>query len=241
MATAAPAAIGSRLAGPRAAIRGARELRRRGTRFSWWCWGFLFALWAGVFVVAFALAFFPVVTTTTTATGTATSTEPPLWAYPLAAPAPVLMLVLALRELRAGRRAADRVARGLDPGVPADPSDTGGWTEQLVEAQRLVTTAKSEVEWSILPVAIGLLTAGTAVGEFLEMVLVAAGGALASVEVLGVFIELIGAAVAIVGSVLIWRASRDWIRGFQGFLDREARDFSQLEAEFLWRFTGSSP
>ncbi len=241
MASAPPPAIGSRLAGPRAAIRGARELRRRGTRFSWYCWGFLFAIWAGLFIVVIASAYFAVLTTTTTATGTTTTTEPPYWAYPLAAPAPALMLVLALRELRAGRRSADQVVRGLDAGLPADPNEAGGWTEQLVEAQKLVTTAKGEVEWSIVPIAFGLLSVGTSLGGYLAVLLASTGGAFASNAALEFVTEAVGAGVAILCSVLIWRVSRAWIRGFQGFLDREARDFSQLEAEFLWRFTGSTP
>ena len=37
----------------------------------------------------------------------------------------------------------------------------------------------------------------------------------------------------------LYLLAREWIASYQTLLDREVGELSRLEAEFLWRFTGT--
>jgi hypothetical protein len=40
--------------------------------------------------------------------------------------------------------------------------------------------------------------------------------------------------------VPLYFVARSWVRSYQARLDREVGELSRLEAEFLWRFTGTT-
>jgi hypothetical protein len=220
----------------RSVLDGAKELARRSRRFSWLSWGFLYAAWAGVIVVPLLVLFFPSYTVTSTLGGGSYGVNvPPVWYYLIAFVPAMLLFVGALRELFAGRAAARAAIRGT-PGGPRPPGGADepvGWTQQVVDAQKLLTAAKLETDWSFLPLGIGLLGADSTFGTAVLSVALGTGG-FGSILVVG-----IGAGVFLVGLYLLYRVAREWIGGFQHHVDRQVREVSALEAEFLWRFAGS--
>ncbi len=219
------------LDGPRSVRAGARELLRRSRRFSWLSWGFLFALYGGLFALVLLSVFFPVVTTTTSANGTTTTSTWPEWGLALAIPPPLILAVLAVRELFAARTSTQAALRRAPAPPPPGEEEPLGWTATLVEAQKTVSSARGEVEWSFLPLGLGGVPAGT---EGLLLVL-------QPLVPPGTFLELGVAVVLAAGLALvvwaIYRVARNWVAGFQEILDRAARELSELEAEFVGRFT----
>ncbi|MGA8709843.1 MAG: hypothetical protein WB786_01230 [Thermoplasmata archaeon] len=109
-----------------------------------------------------------------------------------------------------------------------------GWTETVQETQKRLSHAKSEVDVSILPIALGALGFGSIVsGLFLFPFLVAFGG--------GYFelLDLLLPVVFLVALVVpIYRSARRWIGPYQSLLDTYVRELSRLEAEFFWKFAG---
>jgi hypothetical protein len=201
-----------------------RRAGRRAWRYSWFSWGFLIALYMGSVAGAVSgLAF------------------PGLW-VPLGQvtflffllPA-IGLLALALRELLLGHRESRATSSDVVPKGGTVPIGSElGWTETVQETQKRLSQAKSEADFSIVPLAFGFLGLGSVVsGEFLlPLVAVSGGGFL---ELLAIFIP-IPFMLALV--LPIYRAGRRWIAGYQSLLDSYVRDLSRLEAEFFWRFAG---
>jgi len=203
---------------------------RRSRRFSWYCWGFLFGTYAGLLIFSYLGSAFAVVTTTTTSGGYSTTTTYPWWDLPVAAAIPVSLLLLAVRELVLGRRELRA------PSTPAGDSElTLGWTETVQQCQRRITHAKSETEWSFVPLVLGLFS----FSEFCVIVFfefISPNGS--------TLVILIGPIVGLASLALLWpmyRAARKWIGSYQGLLDRQVGELARLEAEFLWRFAGAPP
>lgn len=240
MSSVAPVSERARLEGlvdaSRSILDGAKELARHSRRASWLAWGFLYAAWGGfVGVVLFTLWFSTTLTTFGPGGEVVTNQPPPVWIYPiLFVPAGVL-LVGAIYEIFAGRGASRAAIRGAPGGALSSSGrdDPVGWTQQVVEAQKLLTAAKLETDWTFLPLAMGLLGGTLAVDE----------AAFDAVGGLGAIYELgliaVGVALVSVALYLLYRVAREWVGGFQAHLDRQVRDVSALEAEFLWRFAGT--
>ncbi len=237
MRAAAPGPDRSRMVGvvdaSRAILDGAQDLARRSRRVSWLAWGSFYAAYGGFLVLVLLGLFFPVPGSVTN--GSSGLSVPPLWAYLVSFSPAGLLLVAAVRELFAARAASRAVIRGVSPGParPRGPDERPGWTQQVVESQKLLTNAKVEVDWSILPIAGCLLGLDGAVGLVVET---ATAGSASLVPFLGVVLGL-GFVCPFV--YLLYRIGQQWIGGFQQHLDRQVREVSALEAEFLWRFAGS--
>jgi hypothetical protein len=220
----------------RSVLDGAKELARRSRRLSWLSWGFLYASWGGFGVLLAFMVFFAVTTTSTVpGGGVNTTTMPPLWGYPIAFAPTILLLGWALHELFAGRSAGRAAIRGASPSPlpPGDRDDSPGWTQQVVDAQKLLTAAKLETDWSFFPLAIGLLGWAAAVATAVFAPLGGAASLYALVTI------AVGVGVGGLALYLLYRVAREWIGGFQDHLDRQVREVSALEAEFLWRFAGT--
>ena len=208
----------------------------RSNRFSWFAWGFLFAVAASEALIVLFLLLFPVVTTTTTSLGSSSTTTVPFWALPVALTPAVLTLGLAIRELLLARREAQgaplsRFAPRPDAEELADP----GWTLLVQKAQQRITQAKSETDWSFVPILLGGL-------GFAELVIgnaVLVFGLFSNLSIPLIFIIPATAAVSLVLFWPLYRVARRWIRGYQTLLDRQVGDLSQLESDFLWRFVGT--
>lgn len=220
----------------RSVLDGAQELARHSRRASWLAWGFLYAAWGGFLVLVLTWLWFTTTTTTFGSGGTMTTVVPPPdWWIPVPFLPAAVLLLWAVSEIFAGRaasRAAIRGARAVSD--PRDlPREPVGWTQQVVEAQKLLTAAKMETDWTFLPLAMGLLGGTLALDEG---VFDAVGG-LASTVQLGLIV--VGVALVSFALYLLYRVAREWVGGFQAHLDRQVRDVSALEAEFLWRFAGT--
>ena len=219
----------------RSILDGAQDLARRSRRVSWLAWGSFYAAYGGFLVLVLIGLFFPVPGSVTNAPGSSGPSIPPLWAYLVSFAPAGLLLVAAVRALFAARAAARAVTRGTPPDTarPRGPDESPGWTQQVVEAQKLLTNAKVEVDWSVLPIAGSLLGLDGAVGLVIET---ATAGSSSLVPFLGV---VLGLGFVCPVAYLLYRVGQQWIGGFQQHLDRQVREVSALEAEFLWRFAGS--
>jgi hypothetical protein len=202
---------------------------RRSRRFSWYCWGFLFGTYAGLLVFDFVATLFAVVTTTTTSQGVSVTTTYPWWALPVSAAIPVALLLLAVREVVLGRRELR-----MPPTSTGTSELTVGWTETVQQCQRKITHAKSETEWSFVPLVLGLFSL-TEICVFIFFDVISPTGPTTI---------LIAPVVGLGALALLWplyRAARKWIGSYQGLLDRQVGELARLEAEFLWRFAGTPP
>ena len=220
----------------RSILDGAKDLARRSRHLSWSSWGFLYAAWGGVALLVFLVLFFPMWASTSTGAGGVVSTDnPPLWYIPLAFAPAIVLLFWAVHGVFAGRAASREALRGVPRGTspPSGRDDSPGWTQQVVEAQKLLTAAKLETDWSFLPLGIGLLACDSFIGNTLITIL---GGNGFPDPYLPL---VVGAAIFLVALVFLYRVAQEWVGGFQKYLDRQVREVSALEAEFLWRFAGS--
>jgi hypothetical protein len=211
-------------------IRGAA---RRSYWFSWLSWGFVFAVSACTVLLVLIDLEFAVTVTTTTASGTSTTTTGPWWGLPVAVAPAVALLALAIRELLLARREELRwVAVGGSPGTAPASASEGGWVTAVQQAQKTVTQIKNETEFSFLPLFLGMLGLGE----------IALGVSLSGLNLgLFSFVWVIGGAVPVCLLVVpLYLIARRWTRGYQALLDHQVSELSRLEAEFLWRFTGSS-
>ena len=228
--------VGEVVGSSRSILGAAKELARRSRRLSWLAWGFLYAAYGGLFVVSVLTVYFAIQITTTVPGGaTSTTSVPPLWAFPLAFAPALALLVWAVHELFAGRAATVAALRGTprpDTLAFVASNDVPGWTQQVVEAQKLLTTAKLETDWTFLPLGLGLL--GAVVNSVLALGTISGDGTLYLLVAVAV-----GFGLGATALYLLYRVAREWIGGFQERLDRQVREVSALEAEFLWRFAGS--
>jgi hypothetical protein len=206
---------------------------RRGHRFSWFAWGFLFALALGEVLLVVIELLYPMVTTTVTVNGTSTTSTAPLWG-PFVAFAPaVVILGLAIRELVVGRREAADTSRRAPP-TRTDTSAAPPWIEEVRVAQQRLTKTASEIEWSFVPLVLGFI--GLA-----ELALVFVG----NVSGLGGFADAIflpslgGLVIGVLPLWPLYRLAKQWIRADQERLEIQSRELARLEAEFLWRFSGA--
>ncbi|MGD0587581.1 MAG: hypothetical protein ABSA63_02145 [Thermoplasmata archaeon] len=202
---------------------------RRSRRFSWYCWGFLFGTYAGLLVFSILANLFQVVTTTTTSQGVSVTTTYPWWDLPVSAAIPVALLLLAVREVVLGRRELR-----MPPTSTGTSELTLGWTEAVQQCQRKITHAKSETEWSFVPLVLGLFSL-TEVCVFILFDFISPTGTSTI---------LIAPVVGFGSLALLWplyRAARKWIGSYQRLLDRQVGELARLEAEFLWRFAGAPP
>jgi hypothetical protein len=214
-------------------IRGAA---RRSWRFSWYSWGVIFA-WIGGFMAAFVFGLlFPVVTTTVTANGTSTTTTFPVWVYVFGFIPPLVVLVLAVREVVEGRREGLEGYVPSNPRAPVLPSEgPSGWTEMVRESQQLITHMKNETEISFLPLFIGVL----GMSEL--------GSAVMLVPLLGFSYPLsflwtyLVAVPFLLLLIPLYVSCGRWIRGYQTMLDQQVGGLSRLEAEFFSRFAALAP
>jgi len=209
-------------------------MARRSRRFSWFCWGFLFAGYGGLALYSIIAVLFPVVTTVTSSTGTMTTSTAPLWSIPVAALPGVSLFVLAFREVIVGRHERDLGTSPVSgPSGPGDEGTSVGWTETVQRCQQRVTHAKSEVEWSFVPLVLGVFGYVEIVASLLLEVLFPA---------LGLFYIILGPVLALVGVILLlplYQYAKGWISDYQLLLNVQVGELSKLEAEFLWRFAGA--
>jgi hypothetical protein len=228
--TASPPPAPGAMVGVRSVLGRARSVARRSHRVSWLSFGFLFALYGGILALSVIGVADPVVVTTQTAHGSTTMTTWPTWGYFVATPPAIVVLALLVRELLRGRA---ELRSTPSPEPVADPTDEiPGWTQQAVEAQQLLTSAKHETEIAFLPLVFAFVGAGDLLAiEGFELLLPGDPAAF-----------LIGLGVGFLGLALLWplyRLSRSWITGNQALLDRQVRDLGELEEAFLARFTGT--
>ncbi len=214
--------------GLEASRRGAEALARRARRFSWLCWGFLFALALGeLLLVTLELLFAP-----STLSGSSTSTTGAAWGPFLSYGPAGVLLGLAVRELLVGRREA-RDGPGAVPtteGSPAAPS----WIEEVRAAQQRLTRAASEIEWSFVPLVLGCI----ALAELAAALALSVTGPSTTATAV-VLPGLLGLAIGVLPLWPLYRIAQQWIRFGQERLELQSRELAQLEAEFLWRFIGS--
>jgi hypothetical protein len=215
--------------GVRSLLDRARSVSRRSHRISWLSFGFLVALYGGIVVLSVLGAIYPVSTTTTLANGsTQTTTTWSTWGYLIAAPPALIVLGLLVRELVLGR--AELRAGPGTAGPPPGDEEGSGWTQQAVEAQKLLADAKHETEISFAPLAFGLLGMGELVAvEGLEVLF-------PSTAALDFFVSLGLGFLALLALVPLYLLARGWILGNQALLDRQVREVSELEQAFLERF-----
>ena len=96
----------------------------------------------------------------------------------------------------------------------------------------MATHAKSEVEWSFVPLVLGWF--GLAEFFFIGVEQTLSNNA-TTVAI------LVGPLVALASLVLLWPlylGAREWVVGYQSVLDRQVGELSRLEAEFFWQFAG---
>jgi hypothetical protein len=226
-ASLAPGAI----VGVRSVLERARGVKRRSNRVSWLAFGFLIAYYGGIVVLSLLQSVDPVVVTTQTANGSSTMTSWPTWGYLIASPPAIVVLALLVRELLLGRAELRSTSAAGPPAGGADESP--GWTQQAVEAQQLLTSAKNETEIAFLPLVFGFLGVGEIVAiEGAELLLPGDPAAF-----------FVGLGLGFLGMALVWplyRLARSWISGNQAVLDRQVREVNELEQAFLARFTGTS-
>jgi hypothetical protein len=212
-----------------------RSGARRSRRFSWFCWLFVFAIFLGYALATVIGVLFPVVVTTQLGNGVETSSTFPWWTYPLSFSPAVVLLALAVREVLVGR---SELRNGSAPSTfrkrkLAHVAEDPGWTGTVQRCQKMVTHAKNEVEFSFVPLVLGLFSLVEFVALFVLSGLSLAGGA---------YWILAGPAIALPALALLWplyRAAKGWIASYQRLLDHHVGELARLEAEFLWRFAGA--
>ncbi|HTZ62211.1 MAG TPA: hypothetical protein VMC82_06205 [Thermoplasmata archaeon] len=230
------ARVGGIVAASRSVLDGAKDLARRSHRLSWICWGFLYAAWGGVVLLTLLALVYPNWSATLeSGGGLGMTSSPPLVDLPLAFAPAIALFCWALRELFASRRAARAAIRGTAANgrAPSAGDVAPGWTQQVVDAQKLLTAAKLETDWSFLPLGIGLLGVDSTVTVALNPIL---GGPFSNAPY---FVVGVGAVAFCMALYFLYRVAESWIGGFQQHLDLQVRAVSALEAEFLWRFAGS--
>ena len=208
-----------------------RSAARHSRNFSWFCWIFLFAGTFGYLLTAVIGILFPL----TVMNGTQSSSTYPWWNIPVSFAPAVLFLALAVREVVRGRREA---RTGIV--APSRRARTGrteeaslGWTETVQRCQQMVTHAKSEAEWSFVPLVLGLF----GVAEFFFFVILEA-----TLTILPPDEFLVAPVAALSVLAFLWpfyTAAKRWIGTYQTLLNRQVGELSRLEAEFLWRFAGA--
>lgn len=219
----APVGVSQLADSVRSQLSVARSIARRSHRFNWFAWGTIIAGIGGLLVWVILTFLYPVIATTTLSTSYLT----PLWAYLFAVGPAAVVFGFAIREVFVGRRES----RAPAPQLGEDAFDADGWTRQAVEAGVFLFTAKHETDEALFPLALALVGMGGFVGF---CVIHAIPGAF------GAYPDLVEAAASIAALLLLLplgRVVRDWIGRYQAELDRQVRAVSELEAEFLWRFT----
>lgn len=238
MVAATPALEAGRVEGVIADVRsildGAKRISRRSYWLSWFAWGFVFALYGGYFALIYVFLAYPSFGTSllagTTTDGLTFALISSLAFLPSAA-----FLFASFYEIRQGRRDARRALTG--GGVPpgTGPTEMGGtgWTPQVVETQKLLSDAKSETEFSFLPLTLGMIGVGSIVG-------LAIAGELAWTG-LANLVGSYGIAAVLTAAVAypLYRVAQDSVKSLQRRLDRQVQDVAALEEQFLARFTGS--
>jgi len=187
-------------------------------RWSNWFSGLAWAFGIAVFVALIL----PVQTTN----GTSSSSGP---AYTLLAVllAIIVLLALAVLALLLGRREA---LGGESPRASRSPASQSerGWVVAVQQTQRMVTTTKQFAELSFLPLVLGTFV----VGEWGISVLLRG----TSLEAVSIPFGIVPAALL---GIVLYLATRQWIGRFQALLDHQVGELSRLEAEFIWRFSGT--
>lgn len=205
-----------------------RSAARRSWRFSWFSWGFLFAVVIGEGVGSL-LAFFSLAAA---ASGASSSPTILVWIYPVSILPSVVLLALSVREILLGRREARTGESPIRPSAREAPSSPGaGWTEVVQRSQQLLAQMRSEAEVAFVPLILGGFTAMTLVASLLLAGFVASDAFLVFLAVIPFLLLLIP----------FYLAVRGWIRGYQTVLDRQVGSLSGLEQEFFTRFAGISP
>jgi hypothetical protein len=190
---------------------------RRSYWFSGLAWAFGIAVLVGLLV--------PYQTTTVTSSGS-TSSSGPGWTVPVVFLSLTVVLALALLALLIARREALSGGSAGSP-APAASQSEGGWVVAVQRAQRTVTVMKNVAEFSFVPLLLGTLI----LGEWGISVVVGTN--------LSAWWPLIGAVPVALLAAALYLITREWIRSYQTLLDRQVVELSRLEAEFLWRFTGT--
>ncbi len=238
MVAPAPALEARRVEGVIADVRsildGAKRVSRRSYWLSWFAWGFVFALYGGYFAMIYVFLAYPSLGTSllagTVTGGLAFTLVSALAFLPCAA-----FLFASFYEIRQGRRDARRVLAGVGASSGAGPAEMGGtgWTPQVVEAQKLLSHAKSETEFSFLPLTLGMIGIGSIVG-------LAIAGQLGWTGLANLFgsYGIAGVLTAAIAYPL-YRVAQGSVKSLQQRLDRQVQDVTELEEQFLARFTGS--
>ena len=210
-----------------------RAMARRSRRFSWFCWGFLFGVYGGLALYSVVSILFPTVTTIYTTNGSMTTYTSPWWSIPVAAIPGIVLIVLAVREVVLGCYEAGR-STASPARFAADPEGAStGWTETVQRCQQRVSHAKSEVEWSFVPLVLGVFGYAEIFASLVFQL------AFPSV---GLYYIILGPATALASLILLWplyRRAKRWISDYQVVLNQQVGELSKLEAEFLWRFAGT--
>ena len=189
-------------------------------------WRFSILSW--IFGVAVAiLLIIPVQTTTMTSSGATQSSGPAWYAYPIVFLGFIALLAVIVLEFFLARREALHMRVGGPVNSP-QPSVEGGWVLAVQESQKVLTRMTNVVEFSLLPLAFGVLVLGVAGVSDLV-----AGTSLAQFWWLPIGLV---PAVLLVPSLYV--LAHRWVGGFQQLLDRQVHELGLLEAEFIWRFTG---
>lgn len=189
-------------------------------------WRFSILSW--IFGVAVAiLLIIPVQTTTMTSSGGTQSSGPAWYAHPIVFLGFIALLAVIVLEFFLARREALDLRAGNPENSP-QPAREGGWVLAVQQSQKVLTRMKNVVEFSLLPLAFGLIVLGVAGVSDL-----AGGMSLAQFWWL-----LIGLVPTVVLVPSLFVLAHRWVGGFQQLLDRQVHELSLLEAEFIWRFAG---
>lgn len=159
----------------------------------------------------------------------------PAWGAAVSLLPALVMLALAVRELLVGERESVPARVPSDASRPAGPEESApGSVETVQQAQRLISHAKSETEFSFVPLFLGVYGAGALAGSEVVGWLAPSAGA---------FTVLVSSVVAVPCLLALWplyRIANRWIGGLQRLLDRQVGELTRLETEFLWRFAGTA-
>lgn len=209
-----------------------RSAARRSWFFSWFSWGFLFAVLIGLGVVFVLSVLFPLVTSTVTPSGVTYSTASQLWAYLLPMLPSVALLFFAVRQVMLGREEARTGASQVRPSRREAPSSPGAsWTEVVRRSQELIAQMRSESEAAFVPLLLG----GLILGVLVPGVLLTGYSITAP---LSPFVAYLLVFPFLLLLIPLYLGVRDWTRGYQVLLDRQVGSLSRLEQEFFTRFAG---
>jgi hypothetical protein len=203
------------------------DASRRSRRFSWYAWGFLFAVLLGTGlsdVLLIEISFSCQCGPTVGLGGLAVLLVGFLPAFGLVG--------LALWEIFAGRRAALHPPATAEPPPVPPPAEWPGWTETVRQSQQRVTHMRSEIEVAFVPLILGTFATGTFLGA--EALQWDAGA-------FGLYGFLLIYAVAVPFLLLlvpVYWAARQWSWAYQAPLDAQTQGLTRLESEFLERFAG---